>query len=122
MKLLLDSCIWPGAKEQIAEAGHEVEWVGDWSADPGDEEILARAVLGQQVVVTLDKDFGELAVAFGHEHAGIIRLVDVRYLDQATRCIELIANYGTELEHGAIVTAEPGHVRVRSGRGDSWSP
>jgi predicted nuclease of predicted toxin-antitoxin system len=26
--------------------------------------------------VTLDKDFGELAVVYGHPHAGIIRLVD----------------------------------------------
>ena len=114
MKLLLDSCIWPGAKEPIQRAGHSVEWVGDWSADPGDDEILAHAANARQVVVTLDKDFGELAVAFGRKHTGIVRLVDVRHTEQADRCLELISRYSTELEQGAIVTSEPGRMRIRS--------
>lgn len=115
MKVLLDSCIWPGAKKQIARAGHEVEWVGDWPSDPGDAEILAHAVRHRQVIVTLDKDFGELAVAFGRPHAGIVRLVDVRYQRQGPFCAELLARHGEALARGAIVTAEPSRVRVRSG-------
>lgn len=113
MKVLLDSCIWPGAVSLISAAGHDVEWVGEWSADPGDEEILARAFANGQVIVTLDKDFGELAVAFGREQAGIVRLVDVRHLDQAALCVELLQNHGPDLANGAIVTAEPGRVRIR---------
>ena len=46
----------------LRSAGHEVEWVGDWSGDPGDEHILATAAAHGQVLVTLDQDFGELAV------------------------------------------------------------
>ena len=38
-------------------------WFGDWSRDPGDEEILAIADQERRILVTLDKDFGELAVA-----------------------------------------------------------
>lgn len=116
MKVLLDSCIWPGAKDQIEDAGHEVEWVGDWDTDPGDEEILAHAARNGQVIITLDKDFGELAVAFGNEHAGIVRLVDVRHTEQAPMSVELLSAYGAEIEQRAIVTAEPGRVRVRSPR------
>jgi predicted nuclease of predicted toxin-antitoxin system len=115
LKVLLDSCVWPGARDPIAAAGHEVEWVGAWDTDPGDAEILARAYSGQQVIVTLDKDFGELAVAFGHAQAGIVRLVDVRHLEQAALCIALLALHGTELAQGAIVTAEPGRIRIRPG-------
>ena len=114
MKVLLDSCIWPGARDSIAAAGHEVEWVGAWNADPGDEEILARAFSNQQVIVTLDKDFGELAVAFGRAQSGIIRLVDVRHTEQGALCVELLTLHDTELAQGAIVTAEPGRVRIRS--------
>lgn len=114
MKVLLDSCIWPGARDRIAAAGHEVEWVGAWDADPGDEEILARAFANRQVIVTLDKDFGELAVAFGRAQAGIIRLVDVRHTEQAALCVELLKLHGAELAQGAIVTAEPGRVRIRA--------
>ena len=43
MKLLLDTCVWGKAQQALAEAGHDVEWAGDWEEDPGDEEILARA-------------------------------------------------------------------------------
>ena len=114
MKVLLDSCIWPGARDRIAAAGHEVDWVGAWDADPGDEEILARAFANRQVIVTLDKDFGELAVAFGRAQAGIVRLVDVRHTEQGALCIQLLELHGAELAQGAIVTAEPGRVRIRS--------
>ena len=46
----------------LRSAGHDVEWVRDWSSDPGDEQILATAAAQEQVLATLDKDFGELAV------------------------------------------------------------
>ena len=62
----------------------------------------------------MDKDFGELAVAFGRAQAGIVRLVDVRHMDQAALCVELLELHGAVLAQGAIVTAEPGRVRIRS--------
>jgi predicted nuclease of predicted toxin-antitoxin system len=114
LRILLDSCIWPGAIQDIARAGHDVDWVGHWTSDPGDADILAHAVRHAQVVVTLDKDFGELAVALGHAHAGIVRLVDVRHDRQGPMCVELLVRYGEELARGAIVTAESARVRVRS--------
>lgn len=113
MKLLLDSCIWKGAGTELAAAGHDVVWVGDWPADPGDEEILAFALKEARVVVTLDKDFGELAVAFGQEHAGIVRVVGFPVRLQAQACLVAIASHGDELPAGAIVTAEPGRLRFR---------
>jgi predicted nuclease of predicted toxin-antitoxin system len=59
----------------MEEAGHDVTWVGDWEFDPGDDEVLARAYSERRVLVTLDKDFGELVVVQDRPHAGIIRLV-----------------------------------------------
>jgi predicted nuclease of predicted toxin-antitoxin system len=90
-----------------------VVWVGDWSADPGDEQILAHAAEHSQVLVTLDKDFGGLAVALGAAHAGIIRLVDFRYLEQAPLCARAIAEHELALVRGAIVTVERSRTRVR---------
>jgi len=43
VKLLLDTCVWGGQFVEQTASGHDVMWAGDWSADPGDEEILARA-------------------------------------------------------------------------------
>jgi len=62
MKVLLDTCVWGKAKTKLIEAGHDVEWAGDWPEDPGDEEILMKAHGDGRVLVTLDKDFGELAI------------------------------------------------------------
>lgn len=113
MRLLLDSCVWKGAGAELAAAGYDVVWVGDWPQDPGDEEILAFALRESRVVVTLDKDFGELAVAFGTNHAGIIRLVDFSARKQAVVCLTVLGLHGPELEAGAIVTAQPGRLRIR---------
>lgn len=115
MRILLDSCIWPGARGQIEQAGHEVEWVGDWTADPGDEEILSHAVRNRQVIITLDTDFGEQVVAFRREYAGIMRLVDVSRLEQGILSAESFVSHEAELAAGTIVAWEPGRVRVRSG-------
>ena len=113
MKILLDSCVWGKACGQIEEAGHDVVWAGDWPNDPGDEEILARALSEGRVLVTLDKDFGELAVLRGKPHYGILRLVNFSAHQQAVVCRQVLAAHAVEFASGAIVTAEPGRVRIR---------
>lgn len=55
MKVLLDSCVWGGAREIIEQADHDVVWAGDWSQDPGDEEILNRAYKEYRILITLTK-------------------------------------------------------------------
>ena len=113
MKVLLDTCVWGGATSVLRSAGYDVEWVGDRSADPGDEQILATAAAQGRVLVTLDKDFGELAVLYRRPHAGIVRLVNLRAQDQGPVCAAALHRYGAELEQGAIVTAEEQRVRIR---------
>lgn len=114
MNVLLDSCVWGGATSVIGAAGHEVEWVGDWPADPGDEEILAYAAAKDAVLVTIDKDFGELFVVRGLPHAGIIRIVGFAARDQGPASIAALARYGDELQAGALVTVERTRTRIRS--------
>ena len=113
MKLLLDSCVWGKAKEQLAAAGHDVLWAGDWAEDPGDEEILARANAEGRVLITLDKDFGELAVIMERPHCGILRLVNYGAREQARVALRVIARHGEELTSGAIITAEASRLRIR---------
>ena len=115
MRLLLDSCVWGGVRAALAAANHDVEWVGAWAEDPGDEQILARAHTARRILVTLDRDFGELAVVRGAPHSGIIRLVNLAARDQAPACQRALEMHGTLLEGGAIITVEPGRIRVRPG-------
>lgn len=113
MKLLLDTCVWGGVQTELVAAGYDVVWTGNWSEDPGDEEILATAYSEGRILVTLDKDFGELAIVRGTSHCGILRLVNLSARQQATVCLRVLELYGNELTSGAIVTAELGRVRIR---------
>lgn len=113
MRVLLDSCVWGKALDELWDAGHEAEWAGDWTHDPGDLEILNRARREGAVLVTLDKDFGELVVIRGIKHSGIIRLIGFQARQQGTACRQILDRYGAELTEGALVTVEPGRVRVR---------
>ena len=113
MKILLDTCVWGGAVAELRSAGHDAVWVGEWAHDPGDDEILAHAHEQQRVLVTLDKDFGEIAILRRVAHSGIVRLVSFSARQQASACMDVLSRYGDELIVGAIVTAEPGRVRIR---------
>ena len=116
MKVLRDTCVWRGALEALLAAGHEVEWVGDWPKDPGDEEVLRRAHDEERVLITLDKDFGELAIVHGLPHHGIIRLVGIRAREQGAIAAAAMGRYGELLQGGAILTVEPTRVRIREGK------
>ena len=85
MRLLLDTCVWSGAAAPLAAAaGHDVRWMGAISPDPGDDTVLGIAFDEGRVLITLDKDFGELAIVYGKPHCGIIRLVDLPARQQGT--------------------------------------
>ena len=78
MRLLLDVCVWSGALNALVAGGHDVVWAGELSENPSDSGLLARAYSEGRILVTLDKDFGELAIFREQPHCGIIRLVGAR--------------------------------------------
>jgi predicted nuclease of predicted toxin-antitoxin system len=119
VKLLLDACVWGGAEIDLVEAGHDVLHAGAWAEDPGDEAILATAHADGRVLVTLDKDFGELAIVHGQAHSGIVRLVGVAARRQAGVIDVIVRQYGPLLSAGALVTVEPNRVRVRRAEGET---
>jgi predicted nuclease of predicted toxin-antitoxin system len=113
MKLLLDTCVWGGATTELNAAGHDAIWAGSWPNDPGDDEILKEAYREGRILVTADKDFGELAIVRKLPHPGIVRLVGFSGRKQGAACLRALDLYGQELQNGAIVTVEPDRVRIR---------
>ena len=105
MKVLLDTCVWGGTLRHLETAGHDVIWTGNWPEDPGDEEILTYAHQEQRILVTLDKDFGEMAILFKRPHFGILRLVNIAARNQGPLCLKVLTLYQKELQAGAIITA-----------------
>src|SRR5438093_851329 len=113
MKLLLDTCLSALAKNDLHSAGYDVVWIGARDPDPGDDAILAEAHRDERILITLDKDFGELAIVRGLPHHGIIRLVNLASTRQAAVVMTILQKHAAELLAGAIVTAEPGRLRIR---------
>ncbi|MCD4729620.1 MAG: DUF5615 family PIN-like protein [Bacteroidales bacterium] len=113
MKILLDTCVWGGVRNVLKEAGHNVIWTGDWDQDPGDMEILSHANEEGRILITLDKDFGELAIVYGYPHYGILRLVNLSTVQQASVCKKILDKYGEELYSGSIITVDANRVRIR---------
>ena len=115
MRILLDSCIWGGTIAPLLAQGYDVDWCGYWESDPGDEQILAVAFERSSVLITIDKDFGELAILHNKPHCGIVRLVEMSVREQAQICDFVLQKYKSELADGAIITAYIDRVRVRLG-------
>ena len=103
----------PLAKHELQGVGHDVVWSGDWQEDPGDPAILQLAYEQRRVVITLDKDFGELAFLHQAPHCGIVRLVNFRARDQGPACLRVLAEHEEELTAAALITVEPGRLRIR---------
>ena len=109
----LDTCVWGGALPALNAMGHDAIWSGNWDPDPGDRAILDAAYAQKRILITLDKDFGELAILRGLPHAGIIRLSGFRSAQMASIIDHLVRTYHNELQLGAIITATPSQVRIR---------
>ena len=100
-------------RRALQDAGHDVAWVAELGPDPGDALVLARAYEDGRVLVTLDADYGALAVVEQRPHAGIIRLLVDEPQQQAAVCRHVMEHYAEDLAAGALVTAGQDKVRIR---------
>jgi len=85
----------------------------DWAKDPGDAAILRQAREAGRILVTLDRDFGALAVRDGVPHVGIVRLVAVSARAQASLVVAALLRHGEDLARGGIVTVHRDRMRLR---------
>jgi predicted nuclease of predicted toxin-antitoxin system len=79
-----------------------------------DIDILAWAVREQRLVVTQEKDFGELVFLSGQPHAGVLLLrVEDAKSDEKVQIVEaLFASYGDQLP-GRFSVYQDGRLRIR---------
>ncbi len=83
MRFLADENLSRGMVNVLRERGHEVAWVRTDSPGSSDEQVLARASSENRILVTADKDFGELAFRRGMPAAAGIVLLRIRGSAQA---------------------------------------
>lgn len=113
MKFLADESCGRSVILVLRDAGHDVLSIAETSKGITDEEVLARAVVEQRILITEDHDFGELVYAHSRSTAGVILVrIDsrARSIKPAT-VLGAINKLGARLAN-AFTVVQPGRVRV----------
>lgn len=66
-----ESCAGPVIRA-LREAGHDVVAIVEVAKGATDEQVLERALSEKRVLITEDRDFGQLVYARGRSSAGVI--------------------------------------------------
>jgi predicted nuclease of predicted toxin-antitoxin system len=116
VRLLANENIPYAAIRYLREQGHEVAAVVDDMAGAPDELVLSRANEEGRILITFDRDYGELIYLRGLPcPAGLIyiRFAPATPLDAAERVSELIAS-AAEMLRGSFVVLDREGYRRRS--------
>ncbi|KYF79796.1 hypothetical protein BE11_23920 [Sorangium cellulosum] len=114
--ILADENIAAPILERLRADGLTVLQVAEIAPTVADSEVLRLAAERNAIVLTDDKDFGELVVREGCAHRGVVllRLAGVPYAKRAEMVSALFRECGAELEGAFTVLSGDGRVRIRS--------
>ena len=110
MKFLVDANLGRKFTELMQHAGYDAIFAKDLMPLSQDEEILAEAENEKRVVITNDKDFGEMVFRLGRTAIGVI-LIRTLATDSKKR-FDLVKDILSEAE-GKFIVVREGQVRVR---------
>jgi len=111
---LVDESTGSAVVEYLRSIGHDVLAVAESMPQADDQDILARALSEGRVLVTNDKDFGDLIFRSGQAHHGILllRLHDERSVNRVRVVKAVVERYADRLV-GHFAVATEGGVRIR---------
>lgn len=116
MRFLLDESTDARLAAWLRSLDHDVTAIAaDHPASLKDQDVLAIARREQRILITDDRDFGELIFARRQPHRGVIYLRLGEYADlriKKDRIAHVLKHYADVLDRFLVVTRR--HVRVRS--------
>ena len=114
MTLLADESVAGAIIERLRADGHTVTAIGEVSPGIPDTQVLAEADRTQAVLLTEDKDFGELVYRRAASHHGVV-LLRLAGLSRAVRSAlvsDAFTNHGPEFV-GAFTVISASGMRIR---------
>lgn len=113
-KFLVDVGVSKKVEQWLSASGYDVEAVRAIDPKLPDHMILQIAAHEDRIVITMDKDFGEMIYRAGQVHAGVLLLrLDEATSDEKVRVVaEIIQNHGDKLEEKFSVY-QSGRLRIR---------
>jgi predicted nuclease of predicted toxin-antitoxin system len=114
MKFLADEGVDSQIVVRLRGDGYDVLYAAELLAGTSDEELLEQANREQRILLTRDKDFGEIAYKDKKVHTGIIlnRLHELPSERKAEIVSQTVKDLGEELI-GAFTVIQPGKIRVK---------
>jgi predicted nuclease of predicted toxin-antitoxin system len=114
LRFLVDESTGAAVVEYLRACGYDVLAVAEIMFQADDPDILTRAVQEQRILLTNDKDFGDLVFRSGRAHYGVVllRLRDEHPDNRIRVLLNLLESHADRLEHHFTVATERG-VRVR---------
>lgn len=116
MKLLLDQGLPRSAARLLCEVGIAALHVGEIGCSTADDAtILKEGRDRQRIVVTLDADFHALLALSQADSPSVIRIriEGLHGPEAANLILAVLQDCGEDLERGAMLTVQPGRVRIR---------
>lgn len=115
MQFIVDESTGAAVAEFLRSSGYDVLVVAETMPQADDVTILTRAIAEGRILITNDKDFGELVFRTRQAHAGILllRLRDESAANRVRVVKSVLDSYGDRLA-GHFVVATENSVRVRS--------
>jgi len=114
MQLVADESVDGQLVAALRKAGHSILYIAESSPSIKDPDVLRFATSRNEILLTEDKDFGELVHLKRMAHAGVIllRLNDMSAPDMIARVIMLLDHHGDGFAD-AFTTIDRIKVRIR---------
>ncbi len=115
MNLLADESVDRQIIERLRFDGHEVLYIAEIEQSVSDDRVFDLANEKKALLVTSDKDFGEIVFRYGRLNSGGVVLLRLAGLS-ADRKSEAVTRVILENAHeipGHFSVIEPGRIRIR---------
>ncbi len=114
MQILADENIPRSTVQTLRESGHDVLWIREASPGITDPEVMHIAVDEQRIIVTFDKDFGELAVTGNTQNPPAIILLRISKPSPtvAAAAVDRVLNSRDDWL-GHLTVIDDTHIRMR---------
>lgn len=108
MRFIVDECTGPSVAEWLRSLNHTVFSVYDEAKGMDDERIIDKAHRENYIIITNDKDFGELVYRSRKKHNGIVllRLEDERPENKISILKHLLESYADYLANSFVIVTQ----------------
>lgn len=115
MQFLADECCDALIVRTLRGMGYDVTYVAELAPGLADDDVLAQSVAEERVLLTEDRDFGELVFRGQKSAYGVVlvRIPAEARQKKADRITTLVQQYEADLV-GAVVIMTLNTIRIRS--------